>query len=85
MILRRGAIYALLVTCYNLLLLIKGIFQFALAHIVVMSMYLIWVVMGLTKGNVLMRRALGVPAGIAAGVGMSVVTEPIFQPMAVRG
>ena len=50
-----------------------------------MSMYLIWVVMGLTGGNVLMGRGLGVPAGIAASVGMSVVTEPIFQPMAVRG
>ena len=44
-----GAIYALLAICYNLLLLIKGIFQFALAHIVVMSMYLIWVVVGLTE------------------------------------
>lgn len=85
MILRTGAIYAFLVTCYNLLLLIKGIFQFALVHIVIMSMYLIWVVMGLTRGNVLMRRSLGIPAGIAAGVGMSVVTKPIFQSMAVRG
>ena len=85
MILRTGAIYALQVTCYNLLLLIKGIFQFAPAHIVVMPMYLIWVVMGLTGGDVLMGLASRVPAGIAAGVGMSIVTEPIFQAMAVRG
>jgi len=45
-----GAIYALLAICYNLLLLIKGIFQFALVHIVVMPMYLIWVVMGADRG-----------------------------------
>jgi len=84
-ILRTGAIYALQVTCYNLLLLIKGIFQFDSAHIVVMSMYLIWVVIGLPGGNVLMGLALGAPAGITAGVGMSVVTEPILPAMAVRG
>lgn len=50
-----------------------------------MSMYLIWVVMGLTGGDVLMGLASRVPAGIAAGMGMSIVTEPIFQAMAVRG
>lgn len=50
-----------------------------------MFMYLIWVVMGLTGGDVLMGLASGVPAGIATGVRMSIVTEPIFQPMAVRG
>jgi branched-chain amino acid transport system permease protein len=80
-----GAIYALLVTSYNLLYLIRGIIQFALAHIMVMSMYIIWIVMELTGGNVLMGLALGVPAGIGAGVGMSIATEPILRPMAVRG
>ena len=78
-----GAIYALLAICYNLLLLIKGIFQFALAHIVVMSVYLIWVVMGLSRGSILMGLVLSIPAGIAVGVRMSIVTKPIFQPMAV--
>jgi len=48
-------------------------------------MYLIWLVMGLTGGDVLMGLASRVPAGIAAGVGMNIVTEPIFQAMAVPG
>jgi branched-chain amino acid transport system permease protein len=81
-----GGIYALLVVSFNFLLQIKGIFQWSLAHIMVMCMYVIWIVMGLLTGqNAVMGLSLGILAAIVAGVIMSVITEPIFRPMAIRG
>ena len=80
-----GAAYALLVTGLNLMLLIKGIFQWAFAHIVVISMYVIYLVMRWSGDNVVMGLALGLPAAIGIGVGLSILTEPMFRPMAARG
>lgn len=76
-----GSIYALLVTGFNLLLVVGGIFQFAYPHIVVMSMYMCWLVLERTGGNVF----LGILAAIGSGIGMSLATEPIFRPLAKRG
>ena len=76
-----GSIYALLVTGFNLLLVVGGIFQFAYPHIVVMSMYVCWLVLERTGGNVF----LGILAAIGSGVGMSLATEPMFRPLAKRG
>ena len=75
-----GSIYALLVTGLNLMMLIGGIFQFAYPHVVVMSMYILWVVLGAT-GNVPAAMA----AAVGAGVGLSLATEPIFRPLIRKG
>ena len=71
---------ALLVTGFNLLLLVGGIFPFAYSHIVVFSMYMCWIVLRLTGDNVV----LGILAGVFSGIGFSLVTEPIFRPLARR-
>ena len=80
-----GAIYALLVVSFNFLLQIKGIFQWSLAHITVICMYVIWIVMALTGQDTGIALILGILAGIIAGVVLSLMTEPIFRPMAKRG
>jgi hypothetical protein len=80
-----GALYISLVTYYKLRLLIKDIYQFTLTSITVMFMYLIWVARGVTEGNIFIELALGVPAGIATCVEISIVTEPVFRQMVVRG
>lgn len=80
-----GSIYALLVVGFNFLLQIKGIFQWSLAHIMVVCMYVIWVVMKFAGQDTITGLVLGIVAAIAAGMIMSIITEPIFRPMAKRG
>ena len=74
-----GSIYALLVTGFNLIVLVAGVVQFAYPHVVVLSMYVAWYVFKAT-GNV----ALAVLAAIGSGVGISLATEPIFRPLTKR-
>jgi len=76
-----GSIYALLATGFNLLLLVGGVFQFAYPHVVVLSMYLCWMVLQATGGNL----ALAIPAAIGSGIGLSLFTEPLFRPLTKRG
>lgn len=80
-----GSVYALLVVSFNFLLQIKGIFQWSLAHIMVVCMYVIWIVMKLAGPDTTMALVLGIAAAIVVGIIMSVITEPVFRPMAVRG
>lgn len=70
-----GSIYVLLVTGFNLLLLVAMIIHFAYPQVVVFSMYITWMVLSLTGNNVF----LGVLAGIAASIILNVATAPIFQ------
>jgi branched-chain amino acid transport system permease protein len=76
-----GSIYALLVIGFNLLLLVGGIFPFAYPHIVVLSMYMCWIMLQLTGNNLV----LSILFAIATGTGFSVLTEPLFRPLAKRG
>jgi branched-chain amino acid transport system permease protein len=76
-----GSIYALLTTGFNLLLLVGGVFQFAYPHLVVVTMYILWLLLGATNNNL----ALSIPAAIGSGLGLSLATEPIFRPLARRG
>jgi len=76
-----GSIYALLTTGFNVLILVSGIFQYAYAHIVVFSMYVCWMVLEATGSNL----AMGISAAIGAGIGMSLLTEPLFRPLVKRG
>jgi branched-chain amino acid transport system permease protein len=69
-----GSIYVLLVTGFNLLLLVAMIIHFSFPVVVVFSMYVSWAVMTAT-GMV----PLGIIAGIASAVAVNVATAPMFQ------
>jgi branched-chain amino acid transport system permease protein len=75
-----GSVYALVVVGMNLLLLVRRITHLAYPHIVVMSMYVMWMVLRATQNNM----ALAIPVGIAAAMVMTIATEPIFRPLALR-
>jgi branched-chain amino acid transport system permease protein len=76
-----GSIYALVVTGFNLLLLVGGVIQFAYPNIVVLAMYLMWLVLGHTGNNL----ALAIVVTIVAAILMNLATEPLFRPMVKRG
>jgi branched-chain amino acid transport system permease protein len=70
-----GAIYVLLVTGFNLLLLVAMIIHFAYPQVVVFAMYIAWVVLRFTGNNVL----LAVAASVAASVAINLASAPLFQ------
>jgi branched-chain amino acid transport system permease protein len=75
-----GAIYALIVVGFNLLILIRGVLHFAYPHIVVICMYICWMILGQTNNNF----ALAIPPTIISAIVLVVVTEPIFRPLTNR-
>jgi branched-chain amino acid transport system permease protein len=70
-----GSIYVLLVTGFNLLLLVAMIIHFSYPQVVVFSMYITWVVLRATGNNVV----LGVAAGIISSVVLNLISAPLFQ------
>jgi branched-chain amino acid transport system permease protein len=70
-----GSIYVLLVTGFNLLLLVAMIIHFSYPQVVVFSMYITWLVIKVTGGNII----LGILAGIASSVAVNLVSAPLFQ------
>jgi branched-chain amino acid transport system permease protein len=70
-----GSIYVLLVTGFNLLLLVAMIIHFAYPQVVVFSMYIAWVVLKYTGNNV----PLAVLASVGASVAINLATAPLFQ------
>lgn len=70
-----GSIYVLLVTGFNLLLLVAMIIHFSYPQVVVFSMYISWAVLNAAGNNLI----LGILAGIAASVVFNVATAPLFQ------
>ena len=77
-----GSIYVLLVTGFNLLLLVAMIIHFSYPQVVVFSMYIIWSVLQLTGNNLV----LGIAAGVASSVVLNLVSAPLFQKvMSKRG
>jgi branched-chain amino acid transport system permease protein len=75
-----GSVYALLVIGFNLMSIVAGVTHFAYPHVVVLSMYVIWYVLGATGGNA----PIAILAGIGSGVAISLATEPIFRPLTAR-
>jgi len=77
-----GSIYVLLVTGFNLLLLVAMIIHFSYPQVVVFSMYIAWVVLRLTGNNLL----LGILAGVGSSIALNLVSAPLFQKvMSKRG
>lgn len=70
-----GSIYVLLVTGFNLLLLVAMIIHFAYPQVVVFSMYMAWLVLRFTGDNV----PLAVLAGIGSSILINLVSAPLFQ------
>jgi branched-chain amino acid transport system permease protein len=70
-----GSIYVLLVTGFNLLLLVAMIIHFAYPQVVVFSMYITWVVLLFTGNNMF----LGVLAAIGSSVLLNLLSAPLFQ------
>ncbi|MGO9308993.1 MAG: branched-chain amino acid ABC transporter permease [Spirochaetia bacterium] len=75
-----GSIYVLLVTGFNLLLLVAMIIHFSYPQVVVFSMYIAWVVLRLT-GNSLI---LGVLAGVGSSIALNLLSAPLFQKVMAR-
>ena len=70
-----GSIYVLLVTGFNLLLLVAMIIHFSYPQVVVFSMYIAWVVLGLTGNNII----LAIGASILSAVAINMISAPMFQ------
>lgn len=75
-----GSTYALVIIGMTLLLLVRGVVHFGIAFIVVMTAYLGWIVLGLTNNNLF----ISLPAFVIIGIILTVATEPLFRPMALK-
>jgi branched-chain amino acid transport system permease protein len=75
-----GSIYVLLVTGFNLLLLVAMIIHFSYPQVVVFSMYITWTVLQLTGNNLV----LGIAAGIASSIILNLLSAPLFQKVMSR-
>lgn len=75
-----GSVYAVVVVGMNLLVLVRGVTHFAYAHIVIISMYALWMALGATDNNL----AIAIPIGIVTAVAFTVLSEPFFRPLAKR-
>jgi len=75
-----GSIYGLLILGFTLLLLVAGIFHFAYPHMVVFAIYIAWLTLNATGGNV----ALAILASIGGSLGMAIAIEPVFRPLTKR-
>jgi branched-chain amino acid transport system permease protein len=76
-----GSMYALVVTGFNLLLLVSGVVQYAYAHIVVIGMYVAWWILTVWDDNLI----LAVFTAITSTTVLSIITEPLFRPVARKG
>jgi branched-chain amino acid transport system permease protein len=75
-----GSIYALIVVGVSLLLLVRGVVHFGFPYIVLMTAYLGWIVLGLTNNNLW----ISLPAFVFVGIVLTVITEPLFRPLAQK-
>jgi len=70
-----GSIYVLLVSGFNLLLLVARVIHYSYPTVVVFSMYAAWLVLSLTGGNVLLASL----AAVVSAVAFNMATAPIFH------
>lgn len=74
-----GSIYVLLVTGFNLMVLVARIIQFVYPHIVVLSMYACWEILQLTN-----NAFLALLSCIVTSVILNILSEPIFRRLTNR-
>ncbi len=70
-----GSIYVLLVTGFNLLLLVAMIIHFSYPQVVVLSMYVAWIAIKYTGGSLV----AGIAAAVVSAVLANIVCAPLFQ------
>lgn len=75
-----GGIYALIVLGMNLLMLVRNVVHHGFSHTCVLTMAVGWLVYGNT-GSVL----LAFLAMLVCGILVTVLTEPLFRPLSIRG
>ena len=75
-----GGIYALIVLGMNLLMLVRNVVHHGFSHTCVLTMAVGWMVYGKT-GMVW----LAFLAMLACGILVTVLTEPLFRPLSIRG
>ncbi|AEF85243.1 putative inner-membrane translocator [Treponema primitia ZAS-2] len=69
-----GSIYVLLVTAFNLLLLVARVIHFSFPAIIVFSMYMAWFALQAT-GSII----AGIGASIVSAIILNMVSAPVFQ------
>ena len=70
-----GSIYVLLVTGFNLLLIVAMIIHFSYPQVVVFSMYIAWIVLRFTNNSIL----LAVLAAVGSAIVFNLLSAPLFQ------
>ncbi len=70
-----GSIYVLLVTGFNLLLIVAMIIHFSYPQVVVFSMYIAWMVMKFTNNSII----LAIAAAVGSAIIMNLISAPLFQ------
>jgi branched-chain amino acid transport system permease protein len=75
-----GSLYAVVVICYNLLILVTGVLHLGYASLLVLSMYAAWFVLNATHNNLI----LGILASILSGTVIGAMTAPVFLPFIKR-
>lgn len=75
-----GALYAMLITGMNLLILVRQVTDHAYAHVMMISMAVGWVAMS-RSGSI----SLGLVAIMLVAIAVSVLCEPLFRPLSRRG
>jgi branched-chain amino acid transport system permease protein len=75
-----GSLYAVVVICYNLLILVTGVLHLGYASLLVLSMYAAWFVLNATNNNLI----LSILASIISGTVIGAVTAPVFLPFIRR-
>ncbi len=70
-----GSVYVLLVTGFNLLLLVAMIIHFTYPQLIVFSMYAAWIVLRVTGGNLM----LGCLSAVASSLALNILSVPLFQ------
>jgi branched-chain amino acid transport system permease protein len=76
-----GGTYALLIIGLNLILRVAGVLQYAYPHIIIICMYVYYYALRVTGNNI----PVCIVITIVSGVGLSIITEPLFRPAARRG
>ncbi|NOY08579.1 MAG: branched-chain amino acid ABC transporter permease [Spirochaetes bacterium] len=70
-----GSIYVLLVTGFNLLLIVAMIIHFSYPQVVVFSMYIAWMVMKFTNNSII----LAIAAAVGSAIILNLISAPLFQ------
>jgi branched-chain amino acid transport system permease protein len=80
-----GSVYAVIVTGFNLFILLKRIFHWSFAHTVIFCMYLLWLIIPFVLDIGFLGIVIGIGVTVICGILITVGIEYIFRPMISRG